>query len=278
MSLDELKISEIRAASIIVRSRIEGVDYAVNPYVGCAHACVYCYASFMTRFSGNSGAEWGSFVKMKVNAPDLVPRDLRRVHPGSEILLSSVTDPYQPVETSAGLTRRCLLALSARPDLSISILTKSDLVLRDLPVFKTIRNVEVGFTVTTPRDEISAVFERRAPPSSRRIHAMKMLADAGIRCWAFVGPVLPAFSDDVETISNLFLLLKRAGATYVLVDAFNFYPSCTGRYLATVRRYFPDKYRSCFNASRDPADYRETVRLAAMEGAREVNLDVRLAF
>ena len=126
-------VREVSARTILTKTGIPGVDWCLNPYIGCQHACVYCYATFMKKYSAHEEA-WGEFVDAKINAPELLRRELRRRREG-EVMLSSVTDCYQPLEARFKLTRACLelLALST---LEVSVLTKSDLVVRDLDIFK----------------------------------------------------------------------------------------------------------------------------------------------
>ncbi|MBE0617498.1 MAG: radical SAM protein, partial [Proteobacteria bacterium] len=126
-------LREIHAKSILSRSRIPGATYCVNPYVGCAHACRYCYASFMKRFTGHA-EPWGEFVDARVNAREVLERQVRRAPPGP-VLLSTVTDPYQPAEERYRLTRAFLEVL-LRSGFPVDVLTKSPLVLKDLDLLE----------------------------------------------------------------------------------------------------------------------------------------------
>lgn len=128
-----MRVNEIECKSIISDSGIYSVDYSINPYQGCEHGCRYCYATFMKKYTDHS-EPWGSFVDVKANAEEVLERDLRRKKKGS-ILLSSVTDPYQPVEKKYELTRRILGRL-VDTDFSVNILTKSDLIIRDLDLWR----------------------------------------------------------------------------------------------------------------------------------------------
>ena len=181
-------VKKIIARSVLSKSGIPGADYCVNPYVGCAHACRYCYASFMRRFTGHPEA-WGSFVDLKVNAPDILRREVERAGKCS-VILSSVTDPYQPVEARYELTRECLEVLS-RAECSVNILTKSPLVLRDMSLICKFRDIEVGITVTTDDEDMRKAFEPGAPPVTARIRTLRKLHERGIRTYAFIGPLLP---------------------------------------------------------------------------------------
>ncbi len=182
------EIREINAKSILSRSGIPGMTYCVNPYVGCAHACKYCYATFMKRFTGHL-EEWGTFVDVKVNAPELLRKKLKRAERGT-IMMSSVTDAYQPVEARYCLTRKCLEVISLF-DLPVSILTKSPLVLRDIDIISKLKDVELGITITTDNDAVRKIFEPHAPSIPARIDALKKLHAAGISTYVFIGPVLP---------------------------------------------------------------------------------------
>lgn len=181
-------VGEIEARTMLCKTGIPDADYCLNPYVGCLHACRYCYAAFMKRFSGHT-EDWGTFVDAKVNAAAALGRQLRRSGGGS-VIVGSVTDAYQPPEAAYRLTRQCVELLS-KGSFDIQILTKSPLVLRDLDVLLRCRNVEVGVTVTTDDERMRQVFEPGAPSIASRVRTLKRLHEAGIRTFAFVGPVLP---------------------------------------------------------------------------------------
>jgi len=185
-------LREIRAKSILSKSRIPGATYCVNPYVGCAHECRYCYASFMQRFTGHA-EPWGSFVDARVNAAEVLERQLGRAKPGA-VMLSSVTDAYQPVEERYRLTRQCLEAL-LRHRFPVDILTKSPLVLRDLDLLEGAKGVAVGLTVTTDDDRVRQAFEPGAPPIQARVEALRELRRRGVPTYVFVGPILPMDPD-----------------------------------------------------------------------------------
>ncbi|NPV71960.1 MAG: radical SAM protein [Firmicutes bacterium] len=283
-------VREIECKSALVKSGIEGVDFVLNPYTGCAHSCVYCYAQFMTRFRPHP-EPWGRFVDVKVNFARTLDRESRRLFgrslcpPGDEpveVMLSSVTDPYQPVEREYGITRACLKVLSTHSNTSaeppvVSVLTKSDLVVRDLDVLATLPSVDVGFTVTTPDDRVSATLEPGAPVSSRRLSAMEALSGKGIPTWAFFGPVIPHYSDRPEVILRLFKMFASAGARRVLVDRVNLYPSCLGGLQRAFRNNAAAASRLGFARSR-PDEYEAELRALALEAGKEVSLEVEVVF
>jgi len=183
-----LTIKEIFAKNILTKTGIEGYDYCINPYVGCAHGCRYCYATFMKRFTGHM-EPWGDFVDVKVNAPEALRRQLRRAQKGS-ILIGTVTDPYQPAEKHYRITRGCLEALLER-QFSVNILTRSSLVVRDIDLFGHFEDISVGLSVTTDREEIKKIFEASSPSIKSRVEALKTLHEKGIPTYAFIGPMLP---------------------------------------------------------------------------------------
>src|SRR4030066_653341 len=184
-----VNIREVKVKSILTKTGIPGIDYCINPYVGCSHGCIYCYATFMKRFTAHTEA-WGSFVDVRINAPEVLQKQLKGKKKSGSITISSVTDPYQWIEGKYKLTRQCLEVLLPYK-FSISILTKSPLVLRDIDLFKKFSDIEVGVTITTDDEKIRKIFEPHAPPIGARINAIKTLHDNRIKTYAFIGPVLP---------------------------------------------------------------------------------------
>ena len=191
-----LIVQEIKVKSVLTKSEISGVDYCINPYVGCSHGCRYCYATFMKRYTGHTEA-WGGFVDVKINAPEILQRQLKKAKKGN-VIISSVTDAYQPIESKYRLTRQCLEALLQR-QFPVDILTKSPLVLRDMDLIKKFKDIEVGITITTNDEKIKKVFEPNAPSTMARIRTLKALHDNRIKTYAFIGPVLPM---DPEALSE----------------------------------------------------------------------------
>ena len=212
-------IREIRAKSILNRSKI--YDYCVNPYTGCQVNCRYCYARlFMRRYSGHS-EPWGAFVDVKVNAPELLRKQIARAKKGT-VWLSSVCDPYQPLEKKYRLTRQCL-AILAEARFPVNIQTKMTLVLRDLDIIERFEDVEVGMTLTTNDDRIARMFEPGASPVGERIAALEKIHSRGIRTFAFVGPLLPGGPEGI--ISAL-----AGHVDKILVDRMNYLETVIGVY------------------------------------------------
>ena len=202
-------VREVQAKTILSVSKIH--DYVVNPYTGCQHACSYCYANFMKRFTGHK-EPWGEFVDAKINAPELLSKEIMKKKVGN-VWVSGVCDPYQPLEAKYQLTRRCL-AILAEHNWPVIVQTRSPLVLRDIDILKNAKNFEVGFSVTTADDSIRKLFEPHAPPIKDRIAALDTLHKAGIRTYAMIAPMLPGTEGLIE--------LLQCKVDYILVDRMNY--------------------------------------------------------
>ncbi|MDR1385432.1 MAG: hypothetical protein LBJ67_16530 [Planctomycetaceae bacterium] len=188
-----IKNAEIEVKHILTASKLTESGYAINPYVGCVHRCVYCYACYMKRFS-NHTEMWGMFADAKVNAPVILSHDLKQVKQACSVFFGSATDAYQPLESKYKLTRSLLNVLRESeqlPFLRISILTKSDLVLRDMDVLKLLPRVSIGFSIALMSEKARRLLEPCASPISQRLNALRTLHQEGISTFVFIGPILP---------------------------------------------------------------------------------------
>lgn len=190
-------IAEKNSKSILSKSQI--YDYVINPYVGCQHACSYCYAKFMKRFTGHKEA-WGEFVDVKINAPELLINELSRKMKGT-IWISGVCDPYQPIERKYRLTRKCLEILT-NYDWPVVIQTRSPLVVRDIDLLKKLKILDVGLSITTADDAVRKIFEPKAPPINERIKALEELRKAGLHTYAMIAPILPGAENLIELLAG----------------------------------------------------------------------------
>ena len=181
-------VRDIEVKSVLTRSNLPVADNSVNPYVGCAHGCKYCYASFMKRFT-NHLEPWGEFVDVKHWPPIRNPQG----YAGRELFLGSVTDPYQPLEARYGRTRALLLQMQGS-GCTVSIATKSDLVLRDLDLIKTFPNARVCWSINTLDEDFRRDMDN-AVAIERRLAAMKAFHDAGVRTTCFISPIFPGITD-----------------------------------------------------------------------------------
>jgi len=193
-----MKIREIKAKSIMSKTGL-GTDYVINPYVGCMHGCIYCYARFMKRFT-NHPEPWGHFIDVKINAPDLIPENTEKYR-GKSIMMSSVTDCYHPLERKYELTRKILKKLiPLGPELEI--LTKSDLVLRDIDLIKQFKKQQVTISLSFIEEDIRKQLEPLASPVESRINALKELHRVGIKTGVFISPIFPEITDWQEVIGK----------------------------------------------------------------------------
>ena len=162
-------------------------DYSLNPYVGCAFGCSYCYAAFFAPFDKQDS--WGDWVRVKRNAALKLSR-MRRSLQGRTVYMSSATDPYQPIERRLELTRS-LLPLLAERGAHLVVQTRSPLVARDIDLLRQFEQVCVNVSITTDSEDVRRAFEPRNPPIPERLHAASVIAEAGIPVAITMTPLLP---------------------------------------------------------------------------------------
>jgi len=212
-----VKVVEVSADQALAPSLLAGYDWALNPYRGCAFDCLYCYAPDVVRIDR---AAWADTIFVKRSVPTLLAKEMKRKRRGV-IGLSTVTDPYQPLERRLEVTRRCLEAI-ARAGWPVSVLTKGPLVVRDLDILKRIEGAEVGFSVATGLDAERKRWEPRCPPVAARFDALRAVTEAGVRAYVFAGPLLPEGS--AEGVRELAVRAKEAGAAEVMADTMHARP------------------------------------------------------
>jgi DNA repair photolyase len=212
----EVKVSMSTSVSALNKSRLPGLDYALNPYRGCQHGCAYCYSPHLLNIPLS---QWGKQVEVRGNLPSLIVKELRKR--SGIIGLGTMTDPYQPVEANARITRKCLEVIM-RSSSRISLHTKSDLVLRDIDILEKMKGAEVGVTITTHQDAQASIFEPVAPPPSRRLEAIRSLIDRGIDTYVLVGPAIPMITDaDAPGLASAII---GTGVGKVMVDRLRLRP------------------------------------------------------
>jgi DNA repair photolyase len=207
-------VSMVSAKSILSKASgyIGAFDYTLNPYKGCTFACDYCYAAFFAE-SAHRMETWGSWVEAKENAVSLLSRFGKRIT-GKSIYMSSVTDPYQPIELKLRLTRRLLESMvSYQPNLVIQ--TRSPLVLRDLDILLKFAVLRINMTVTTDEENVRKEFEPQCPSIQRRLEAIEEIKAAGIKTGICLTPLLPV--RDPDSFGNR---LRSANADVYVVQAF----------------------------------------------------------
>lgn len=226
-----MKIKNTKAKSIIVRSNIPEIDFVINPYTGCQHGCIYCYAEFMKRFTNHKGEQWGEFL-------DIKEYDFTKIKPhkydGKTILLSSVTDPYVPIEMVCKNTRKILKNLLGTKA-EILILTKSKHVLRDIDLFKQFENIEVGISICCLDETFSKKVEPIASKPIERLDAIKELHENGIRTYVFISPFFPKITPFKEIIEK-----SESYTNYYMFENLNYRPHNISRILNLIEHFSPD--------------------------------------
>lgn len=219
-------IREIEVQSVMTKSSLPVGGFSVNPYVGCPHACRYCYASFMKRFTGHT-EPWGTFLDVKHWKPITYPHK----YDGQRIVIGSVTDGYNPYEEEFCRTRRLLEELKGT-NAEIMICTKSDLVLRDLDLLKKFPKVTVSWSINTLDEQFRKDMDR-AVSIERRIAAMRKVYEAGIRTVCFVSPIFPGITDVKSIIGRV-----RDFADLIWLENLNL----RGQFKGTIMSYIKDNH------------------------------------
>jgi len=212
-----MRIREVKCKTALSKSNLPGLDYSLNPYRGCQHSCAYCYVPNVLRIKRN---EWGSFVDVKTNIPNVLSKELRIKKPGV-VGISTITDPYQPAENNYKLTRYCLEQL-LRHDFPVCIQTKSDLVARDIDLISKFSKAEVMFSIGTLNDNERKTLEPNSSPIQNRLDALKQFSDEGVETSVFFGPIYPTVkTSDISTIIDNFI---QFGAKEIMIDKLNLKP------------------------------------------------------
>jgi DNA repair photolyase len=275
------------AKSIVNRceSRRVPFPWSVNPYRGCEFGCQYCYARYTHEYMELAGGDFENKIFVKQNPGPLAARDLlSRGLRGEHIAIGSATDPYQPAEKEFGATRAILEEMARLDGLSVSITTKSNLVLRDTELLKRIAqrsNISVNMTVTTPRAALARLLEPRAPRPDLRLAAVRELRRAGIETGVFAMPVLPGITDGEEDLDTLAREASRAGARWFGASVLFLMPASREQFLPFLRRKFPQlvrRYREFYGGNRayPPGEYRRQIGQLVDTLRRKYDLKKRL--
>ncbi|RLF78421.1 radical SAM protein [Thermococci archaeon] len=254
-----MKVIKTKAKTIYTKSRIPGVDYAVNQYVGCQFACKYCYAKFICKW--RPYGEWGTWVEVKTNAPELARK---RVY--GEVAMSTISDPYQPIERELKLTRRTLEMMNKRNKLSI--LTKSPLVMRDTDLFKLFNEIEVGLTINSFEGKEKQLIEPLTPSQKLRIDALKNLKEEGVKNYAFVSPIIPGITDLEWIIRE-----TRDIVDYYFFEMLNL-KAAGQKFQELLRENFPESYEVMNNDDKFWRFIREVMALIKRLNIRVEGIEV----
>lgn len=185
-----------RVKDYLTKTKLESLDYVINPYVGCPNKCLYCYAAYMSSFSKHS-EEWGEFIDVKRTAKKINIFKIKN----KKVMVSTVTDPYNSYEEKYGLTRMLMEQL-VKSEAFISVVTKSKLVLRDIDLFKQMKYIEVALSICTLDENLKKKLEPRSSSIEERISTLKELKKNGIKTVLFIAPVIPELTDYKEIIEQ----------------------------------------------------------------------------
>lgn len=257
----------IECKSALNKVQNMGFGWSLNPYRGCVHACMYCYARANHLHLGlNAGEDFETQLFVKTNFVEVLRRELARPSwKREEVAIGTATDPYQPIEGKYRLTRGALAAL-ADFGTPAHIVTKSPLVIRDIDELRRLderAGVRVCLTITTLDETIWRVMEPGTAPPKQRIRALSMLARAGVPCGIFVAPVLPRLTDGEEAMRALMQTAKDAGAGFVWSGPLRLGSDIRPIYLSAIERHYPellDRYERNYRTANAPQTYRDFLR------------------
>jgi DNA repair photolyase len=227
-------------------------EWTINPYRGCEFACKYCYARYTHEYMELDGGEFERKIFVKQNPAALLARDVERKYSyqraGADdgrpehIAIGTATDPYQPAEKEYKVTRECLEELAKREGLSVSVITKSNQIVRDIDVLQRIAarsELSLNITVTTLRTRLARLLEPRAPRPDLRIDAIRQLKAAGLRVGVSASPLIPGITDREGDLEAVAAAVKDAGAEWFFSGVLFLMPSSAKQFLPFIREKFP---------------------------------------
>ena len=233
-----------------VSNRRMPFTWTINPYRGCEFACKYCYARYTHEFMEmRDGVDFERKIYVKQQAAWLLRRDLKKVKRGEEIAIGTATDPYQPAEKRFEVTRSILEEFALHSGFEIGIVTKSDLVTRDIDVLRRVagqNQLFVNITITTLDTNLARILEPRAPRPDLRLKAVKELNIAGVRAGVICAPVVPGITDSPAALDALAKATKEAGGKYIYANPLFLKPCSASIFLPFLEKEFPqlvDDYR-----------------------------------
>ena len=215
-----MKYIEYDVKTAISKSNLPELDYAVNPYTGCQHRCIYCFAIDFTIID-EAREKWGEVVYVKRNLMDVLKKQIKGMKRGITGL-SSITDPYQPAEAIYGLTRESIRILLSN-GFRVTVQTKSPLASRDIGLFASHKDlIDVGVTITTIDQKKALEIETQTPSPAQRVRLLERLHSNGIKTWIFIGPIIKGFNDSKDEVEKIFHVAKDNGAR-IIYDAYSPY-------------------------------------------------------
>jgi DNA repair photolyase len=226
-----------------VSNRAMPFTWTINPYRGCEFGCRYCYARYTHEFMEmRDGMEFEQKIYVKQHAAELLRHDLRRVKAGEAIALGTATDPYQPAERRYEVTRGILEEFARHRGFELGIVTKSNLIVRDLELLQRVartNSLSVHVTITTIHTDLARILEPRAPRPDLRLDAVRTLRQAGLRVGVSCSPVIPGITDSPKDLEELIRGVAEAGAEYVFANPLFLKPCSAAVFLPFIEKNFP---------------------------------------
>jgi DNA repair photolyase len=218
-------------------------SWQINPYRGCEFACKYCYARYTHEFMEmRDGLDFERKIYVKKHAGWLLRQELKQVRAGQSIAIGTATDPYQPAERKFGVTRAIMEELSRHQGLSLGMVTKSDLILRDLELLRVIaakNRLRIHVTITTTDANLARILEPRAPRPDLRLSAVQKLMAAGIQTSVNCAPVLPGITDSPRDLESVVRASAEAGALSVAAIPLFLKPCSEKIFMPFLQEHFP---------------------------------------
>ncbi len=260
-------VHEIHCKSAMNAVRGMPFSWSLNPYRGCRHACVYCYARPTHEYLGlDAKAGFQEIILAKVNAPEVARKELsRKTWRGENVVIGTATDPYQQAESRYRITRGILEAFRDARNL-VSITTKSPMVLRDLDLLSDLARhvpVTVHFTVTTMDETLWKEIEPTTSKPRKRLEALTTLREHGIHAGVFLSPVLPGLTDVEEHLEAVIAAAAEAGAEFIFSQPLRLGPGISEYYLPWLERAHPHlahDYQRLYRYNSPPAHYADRVK------------------
>lgn len=262
-------------------------EWSINPYRGCQHGCSFCYARATHSFLGlEANDTFQNHILLKENAPEMLAAQLQkwarskhRIGRRGAIAIGTATDPYQPAEAKALLTRKCLEVLANYP-VSVSITTRSPLILRDMDLLKRISAVSVNISVNTLDRKVWRCMEPSSPDPYQRMNTLRRLTEEGIQAGIFLAPILPFLTDDPENIRKIAEAAARNRARFVIPSFLRLaVPEVKWWFCQTLHQHYPqlsEKYAGLYrNSASVPNGYRESAMRTIRAALKQYELNER---
>lgn len=265
-----MEIRQVNCKTALSASSLPGLDYSLNPYRGCRHNCAYCYVPNVLRIQRE---KWGKFVDVKMNIPVVLSKELKKKKRGV-VGISTVTDPYQPVEKKYQVTKYCLEQF-LQHDFPVSIQTKSSLVLRDIDLISQFSDAEVMMSIATLNDSERQLLEPYSSSIKERLKVLKECSEIGVKTSVFFGPIYPTIGiDDIPRIIDTFI---DYNVSEIMIDGLNLKPGIW----ESIRKNLSHNRNMCTVFSErifENKQYCQELRNEIFKMGKERNLKILYAF